>query len=359
MTAAKKKSGILDWKAGLGIAVSVVLLYYALRDVDRHKVLHEMAQANIWLYLASIFVATFGFVFRAWRWKPLLEPTRKGIPFRPRYAAICIGFMANNLLPARVGEFLRAYALARLQPITTAGAIASLVLERLFDGATIVGFVFLALRFPGFPDTGTVGVRLHQIASTLSIVFAIVGVLLLAMVLWPNAVVRFAEDTAVKILPERWRAGVIKGLESVLAGLSAIRNPLLLIQIIILSIALWTSGALSYWLALKAFGINIPFLGAVFLQSIISLAVALPSSPGFFGPFEAGVKVGLVQIWGIEVNKAIGFAIGFHLGGFIPVTVIGLYYVWRFGMSITRTDDERIVEEAIEGKSTDQPLPAP
>jgi uncharacterized protein (TIRG00374 family) len=357
VTAARKKRGVLDWKAGLGIAVSIALLYYALRDVDRHKVLHEMAQANPWLYIASIVVATSGFVIRAWRWKPLLEPVRKGIPFRPRYAAVCIGFMANNLLPARVGEFLRAYALARLQPITTAAAVASLVLERLFDGATIVAFVFLALRFPGFPDTGTTGARLHQIASTLSIVFAIVGIVLLAMVLWPKAVVHFFENTAVKILPHRWRAGVIRGLEAVLAGLSAIRNPLLLVQIIILSIALWTAGALSYWLGLKAFGINVPFLGAVFLQSLISLAVALPSGPGFFGPFEAGVRVGLVQIWNIDVNKAVGFAIGFHLGGFIPVTVIGLYYVWRFGMSLTSVQDERIIDEAIEGD--DQPRTGP
>jgi uncharacterized protein (TIRG00374 family) len=357
VSAAKKKSGALDWKAGLGIAVSIALLYFALRDVDRRKVLHEMAQANVGLYVLSIAIATFGFVIRAWRWKPLLEPIRKGISFRSRYASICIGFMANNLLPARVGEILRAYALAKLEPITTAGAVASLVLERLFDGATIVGFVFLALRFPGFPDTGATGARLHQIASTLSIVFAIAGVLLLAMVLFPTAVVRFCEDTAVKILPLRWRAGVIRGLESVLAGLSAIRNPLLLIEIIILSVGLWTAGALSYWLALKAFGIEVPFLGAVFLQSLISLAVALPSGPGFFGPFEAGVRVGLVQIWGVDINKAVGFAIGFHLGGFIPVTVIGLYYVWRFGMSLSRAEDEQLIEAAIEG--TDQPVPGP
>lgn len=353
----KKRTGVLDWKAGLGIAVSIALLYYALRDVDRDKILQELAHANPWYYLLSIAVATFGFVIRAWRWKPLLEPIRKGIPFRPRYAAVCIGFAANNLLPARVGEFLRAYALARLQPITTASAVASLVLERLFDGATIVAFVFLALRFPGFPDTGAVGVRLHNIASTLSIIFAVAGVVLLAMVIWPAAVVHFFENTVVRLLPERWRKGVVRGLESVLAGLSAIRNPFLLLQIIVLSVALWTAGALSYWLGLKAFGINIPFLGAVFLQSLISLAVALPSGPGFFGPFEAGVRVGLVQIWAIDINKAMGFAIGFHLGGFIPVTLIGLYYVSRFGMSMTGARDDQIVSAAIEG--TDQPPSAP
>ena len=107
--------------------------------------------------------------------------------------------------------------------------------------------------------------------------------------------------------------------------------------------------AASYYLAFLSFGIReVPFSGAVFLQSLISLAVAIPSSPGFFGPFEAAARVGL-GLWDVPVEKAVSFAVGYHIAGFIPVTVIGIYYVWRLNLSWREVrHSEETVEEDVE-----------
>src|SRR5690606_38631348 len=111
-----------------------------------------------------------------------------------------------------------------------------------------------------------------------------------------------------------------------------LRSVPLFVASALLAVGQWLFTAVSFVVAFRAFGIDlVPFSGAVFLQSVISLAVALPSSPGFFGPFEAAARVGL-SLWGVAADKAVSFAVGFHIGGFIPVTVIGIYYVWRLNL---------------------------
>lgn len=350
MTTGRRAPRIANWKALLGIGLSLGLLAFALRGVDARAVLQEIAAADPLLFLASIFVATVLFVIRAWRWRLLLHPVRPGTLFRPRFAATTIGFMANNLLPVRIGEFARAYALARLEPLSVTASFGSIVVERLFDGLTVIVFLFLAMALPGFPEEHVVGGRdLSTTALGLTVVFAAAGALLLAMVLWPGGAVAAFEGLADKVLPRAVRRPLVDALEAFLAGLGVLRQPSLLVRTALWSILLWLVGAFSFWLAFLAFDIHVPFSAAVFLQSLIALAVALPSAPGFFGVYEAGARVGLVGIWGIEVNKALGFAIGLHIGGFIPVTVIGLYYAWKLGLTWREVEySEEVVEEAVE-----------
>jgi uncharacterized protein (TIRG00374 family) len=335
----------------LGIALSIAFLIYALRGVSPHAVLQEIRSANPLLFIAAVAAATFPFWLRTWRWKSLIVPVHPDTAFRPRFAAVNIGFMANNIFPARVGEFLRAYMLSRQEPVPVATSLGSLVVERVFDGATLVALTFLALAVPGFPAASAAGHELHRVASYVALALGAAAVVFVALVIWPRQVVAFAERLITRFLPQRWCRRIVDALESLLAALGAIRQPLLLLRVVFWSIVLWLMGALSYWLGMLAFGIHVPFMGAVFLQSVVSFAVALPSSPGFFGIFEAAVRVGLVQIWGVSTDQAISFAIGFHIGGYIPVTVMGLYYVWRLGISWKEVGaGEQAVEEAVEAQ---------
>src|SRR5690606_305697 len=122
-------------------------------DVDFGAVLRHVSEADPLLFGASVVVATALFWIRAVRWHWLLEPIQPGIPYHPRIAATCIGFMANNLLPARVGEFVRAFALGRITGMRVSAAFGSLVVERLLDGICVVAFFFLAMAAPGFPSS--------------------------------------------------------------------------------------------------------------------------------------------------------------------------------------------------------------
>lgn len=332
MRGSSQRSAFLDWKALTGIALGVGLLAYSLRDVALGEVMAEIRNANLALFLASIVLAVGPVLVRAWRWRALLEPVRDGTSFGARFRATMIGFMANNILPARIGEFARAYTLSRVEPVPIAASIGSLVVERLLDGVTVVAFLFLALALPGFPGGGQ-GSAFGGQATIVLVLMVGVALAALAMVLLPERVTSFAEWFAGKFLPTRVRRPVLDGLTALLAGLGSLRQPRLLARAGFWSLGVWLVNTLAFWLGFRAFGINVPFSAALFLQSVIALAVALPAAPGFFGLWEAAARVGLHEVWGVELQKALGFAVGFHIGSFLTVTIPGLYFAWRLGLS--------------------------
>jgi glycosyltransferase 2 family protein len=345
----------LDWKAIAGLLLSAGLLWFAFRGVHLSEVVSELRRADLLLFLLAVTVGTFAFAVRAVRWRYLLDAVRTGTSFRSRFAATTIGFMANNLLPARVGEFVRAYSFGRMERVPLVASFGSLVVERTLDGLTVVAFLFMALAAPAFPEVSLVGGRdVSGIATMLAVVFGGFAVLLLVLVLLPERSVALFESTFARLLPRQVRRPLLDALRAFLVGLGALRRLSLLLPAVLWSLALWLVGALSFWLGFMAFGIDLPFTAAVFLQSLIALAVALPSAPGFFGVFEAAARVGLVDLWGVDTGPALGFAVGFHIGGFIPVTVIGLVYAWQFGLTLKDVEQsEEEVETAVE---RDEPI---
>jgi glycosyltransferase 2 family protein len=346
----KKSRTIFDWRAILGIVLGAGLLYWALRDVDFKEVMTEMRRADPWWFALSVFCATIVFPLRAWRWGPLLETVTPGTRFRSRYAATTIGFMGNNLLPARIGEFARAFALSREEKTSVVTAFASLVAERLFDMIAVVSFLFIAVGLPGFPERREIqGYDLSAVANTMAFIAAALAGTSLALVIWPKRMVHFFEQRIAPILPKGIRRPLVDALEAFLAGLGSLRSPGLVAQVSFQTLLIWFINSLGFYFAFLAFDIHVPFAGALFMQSVISLAVSLPSTPGFFGQFEIAARIVLVDLFLIEVNKALGFALGFHIGGFIPVTLIGLYYAWRLGLSWREVEHaEETVEKAVE-----------
>jgi uncharacterized protein (TIRG00374 family) len=329
-----------------GIVLSVLLLWWALRDVSAAEVAREIGAADPVLFLLAVLATLGGFWFRAVRWGILLLPAHPDVPFHPRFAATVIGFAANNLLPARVGEFARAYALTRLGNVRIGASLATLVVERLLDGLVLVALLFGSMATAGFPLAGELGgFDPRTAARAVALVMAGLGVALFAMVLAPGIAVAVAAAVTRRVLPRRLREPVVAAFRSFLEGLLVLRNGRLFVVSLGLALAQWLFTAVSFFLAFRAFDIQgAGFAAAVFLQSLVSLAVAIPSSPGFFGPFEAAAKLGLA-VWGVGATKAVSFAVGFHIGGFIPVTVLGLYYVWRSGLS---WGEVRHSEEAVE-----------
>jgi glycosyltransferase 2 family protein len=355
--AAGRRRRYLDWKAILGITVSAVLLYITFSRMDLREVWQELRGVNVPLFLAATALVTSVFWIRAWRWRGILQPVAE-VPFRERFAAVNIGFMGNNLLPARIGEFLRAYALSRLSGVPIVGGLASLVVERAFDGIFVIGLLFLAMMTPQFPPlAGVQEITVPGTDQTFTIaglargVAVLVGALvvfLFLLVLLPKQAVRLAE-TMVAWLPASFRRPVVSALEAFLAGAAVLRNPMLLLRATGWSAALWLWNAFGFWVGLHAFGIEVPFAAAVFLASAIALAASLPSAPGFIGPWHLMAVFVLADMWGANRASAGAFAAGFHMAGFIPVTLMGLFYAWRMGLSLGEAaSSEEAVEEVVE-----------
>src|SRR5688572_23965346 len=189
MTAGHARRRFLDWKAVVGILISAVALYFAFRGRDWGEIFAHIRRANVALILLATAFSTFVFWIRAWRWRYILAPIAD-LPFHSRFAAVNIGFAANNLLPARVGEFLRAYSLTRMEPrVPIVSSFASLVMERLFDGVLVISFLFLSMALPSFPSISATettislpGIREFTIAELARAAAFFIGVAMLVVV---------------------------------------------------------------------------------------------------------------------------------------------------------------------------------
>lgn len=350
----------VNWQGFLGLLISALFLYIALRGVDPKQVLHEFEGANPWWLLLATFNATATIAVRAWRWKPLLEPIVPSSRFRSRFAGTFIRFAVNNIFPARIGEFAGAYSLSRMEPVSASGSFGSLVVERILDAAVVAALLFLSMAMPGFPRGRMAGSDLIAAARLVLVAVVVALIALLIAVLWPEPTLRVLERVTAAILPERYHRRVMDEVRALIAGMTSVRSPILLLRASWASIIVWVISALGFVFGLKAFHIHVPLAGALFLQTSIAMAVAIPAAPGFFGVFEGAARVGLVDLFGINVNQAVGFAIGMHLIGFIPVTAIGMYYFWRLGLTFQEVEaGESQIENAVEREAAPSDGPEP
>jgi uncharacterized protein (TIRG00374 family) len=321
-------------KALFGIAVTVLLLWWALREVSVVEVWTNIRSGNMWLLLASVSVATFGFFIRALRWKVLLAPLGVDTSLRSRFAGISIGFMANNTLPARMGEFIRAYSFSRMEPVSAGAAFGSLVVERFLDGVVLLLFLVLTALSAGFPGADALSEGWGAVMLRAAIVAVLaVMVVLFMMAAWPRKLVRMAEWMGGH-LPERIAGPVVGGLETFLDAIAIMRDPKLLFMGFAWTVFFWTWHAVSFWLGMLAFGINTGFVSAIFVMAVVGFGVAIPAAPGFIGTFHASAKFALSDVYGVADPEALAFAFGYHFGGWIPITAIGLWYAWKLGLSI-------------------------
>jgi uncharacterized protein (TIRG00374 family) len=348
-------------KALFGIAITVLLLWWALADVTFGEVWANIRVGNLWLLLASVAVATFGFFIRALRWNVLLTPVKADTRLRSRFAGVSIGFMANNILPARVGEFARAYAFSRLEPVSASAAFGTLVVERFLDGVVLLLFLVLPILTPDFPTDGAFASGAGATVLKAGIVaVALVLLALVVMAVWPRGFVRFAERMAA-FLPDSIERPIVSGLESFLGSIAIMRDPKLLGLALGWSIFFWGWHGISFWLGMLAFGIDTGFMSALFTMAVVGFGVALPSAPGFFGTFHFAANVALSDVYGVSQAQSLAFAFGYHFGGWLPITLIGLWYTWKLGFSIGDVGGaEERVEVEVEARLTQGGLgPAP
>ena len=315
----------------LGVFVSIALLLYALRDVSAAELLRHLGEADPWLLLAATVVATLTFHLRAIRWRLLLRGANGELPFGSRYAAVCIGFMANNVLPGRLGEFARAYSLSRIEPVRLSGALASLVVERLLDAVAL-----MVLFVPAFFLGGVDEAASRTLRDLFTVAVAVISLLLIIfglLVRFPDRLLGLADTWSRRLGPDRVADRVMSILAAFVEGLGALRHASVFARAMLWSFAVWGWNAFSFYLGFLAFDILSPgFEGALVLQTTISFAVAIPSTPGFFGPFETAARLAL-ELHHVEPARIISFAAGYHILTFLPITVLGIWYMRQLGIS--------------------------
>jgi uncharacterized protein (TIRG00374 family) len=318
------------WRGAIGILLSVALLVFAFHGIEWSRFALAIRHANIGLLLLSAVAATGIFPLRARRWRTILDPVEPNLPFGPLWRSTAIGMMVSNVVPARAGELARAYALSReVEPVPFSTAFASLAVDRVFDALIVLILMFSAMLLPSFPTEASATVARYAIGGVIFVAGVIVA--LYMIVFFPAQMLSLFELFARRVAPtfeQRGRAILV----SFANGLSVLRSPRRFLAVFWWALLMWLLNAFAFWIAFVAVGIPASFGMALFAQGIIAIGVAIPSSPGFFGFFEAAGKFAL-GIYGISETLAVTWAVGFHLLSFIPITLIGAYYFARAGLT--------------------------
>jgi uncharacterized protein (TIRG00374 family) len=320
------------WRGALGITLSVVALWWTLRDIEFGSVMEHIRRSNALFLALSTVAATAIFPLRARRWRPILHSVAPDLPLVPLWRATAIGMMVSNLVPARAGELARAYALAReTRRVPFTAAFASIAVDRAFDAAVVLLLMFVAMLDPRFnADADVAGQSASHVIAGGAIFAGFVLAVLYLMARFPTAVVLAYEALARRISPRLEERGG-RLLHTFVSGLGVLRRPLLFAEVLWWTLLHWLLNAFAFWLGFLAVGIDAPFSAALFLQGLIAIGVALPSAPGFFGIFELFAKAGL-SVYGVPDDLAVAWAISFHFLSFIPITAIGAWYFVRLGL---------------------------
>lgn len=320
-------------RTGIIFLLTLGLLAFFLRNADMSGVWAETRRANGWLLALAVGVTMLTYVVRAWRWQSMLAPigpTRFATAFR----TTVIGFAASFVLPARAGEVLRPYLLARAERLSATAAFATIIFERLLDLVTVLllfgAFVLVA---PAGAVQGDVSQLAHvKFWGGVAAVAALGGVLVLFTLAGHPERLGRAALRIERVLPARMAAAVAKFVEMFAQGLAVLRQPWRLLEALALSFPLWLAIAFQIWVTSRAFHITFPFTGTFLVLMLLLVGVAVPT-PGQIGGFHAAYQIAVSTFFAAPTDRAVGAAIVLHAISFVPVTALGAVFMAREGLT--------------------------
>lgn len=330
-------------KFWIGIAVSALIMFYLFRRVDYGELKAALAGANYAYLTAGVGVVILSLVIRAVRWRYLFLPTER-IGYGSLFHSVTIGFMANQILPARLGEFVRAYVIGERERVSKVTSFATIVVERVFDGFMVVALIFLALEhISSFPEKETWSRHLGLIGWGSMGFYCAVLVFLYLVKTHTVGTVNLC-GRILSFLPDRINRRFSRELHHFARGLQSIRVERNLVWVILYSALLWGSMAFVNFFIIRSFGLRLPLMASYVLMALQAISVALPSSPGFVGPFHYATVLGL-GFYGVSKETALGAAIVIHISFFLTFTILGLILLWADNISFREISRAGLDEE--------------
>ncbi len=316
------------WQFWLGLIISAVFLYLALRGLELGKVWQFLRTADfIWL-LPGVAIYFWGVYVRAWRWHYLLRPV-KVIPRRIAFPVVTIGYMGNNIFPARAGEVLRAVILKDRCGVSISASLATIIVERVFDGVIMLTFIFLNLpSLATLPPDSAFAVTMQRMALWGSVGFMGALLVFLLAAMFPAVTERFSNGLIDRFLPQGGREKVRPLVMRFFEGLQSLRSPLEVLLLFGLSALIWLLETGKYWFVMQAFPFEVNFLTLMMMNGTVNLVASIPSAPGYIGTFDAP-GIALLSAYGVPGEIAAGYTLLLHAALWLPITLLGAYYYLR------------------------------
>ncbi|MBI4791010.1 MAG: flippase-like domain-containing protein [Chloroflexi bacterium] len=317
-----------SWRFWIGLAISAVSLYFAFQGIRLDQVGEALRGMDYkWLVPATaMFLVSYG--TRAFRWQLLFSPQK--LRLSNVFHALNIGYFLSNILPARLGDVVRAYLLGDMEGVSKARALSTVVVERLFDGLAVV-LVLAATAFfvPNIPDGAPQGALGVAAAGIAGIAFLLVlsfhkarGLALLRRIISPAPLLRSEK---------LWST-----LENLVDGFAVLRSPRPVFGVGAWSLAAWGLGGLMFWTMMQAMSLNLALPAAFLVMTVTSLVVVVPSSPGYVGVFHYAATLTLTSVFNVDKSTAFSYAVVMHAFNYIWLIALGVYSIWHEGLSYQR-----------------------
>jgi hypothetical protein len=306
----------------LSLLISAVCLYFAFRNFSVSDLKESFLKANWLWFVPAMALHLIAMAGRVLRWQILLSSLGKA-PYKDVFVTLTFGFFVNNILPARMGELVRAYASKKLIGIPATSSLGTIAVERLTDLLGVLVMIFLglyALPMRDFP------VKSITIALVL-------GIALLVMMFW------FFEtkgDALKSKLPGIWRK-LIDIIHNITKGFAAIKSIPKIIAVILISILVWSIEATNLFLVSRAFQLDISFFEAAAVLVGLAIGVAIPAAPGYVGTYEFFGKEVLMRL-GYAPGPALSYILAMHFYQLILNSLLGIPGFLKLGLSTKNWD---------------------
>jgi glycosyltransferase 2 family protein len=323
------------WQFWVGLAISALFLWYTLSNQDLGSMWSAIVHANyIWI-IPGIAVYFIGVLVRTWRWHYMLRPIKQ-IPLRTLFPVVCIGYMGNNIYPARAGEVLRSFLLKQREGVAFSASFATVFIERIFDAVIMMLFVFVNLpelaTLQG--ESGFVG-NIQQVALFGTGIFFSALIVFLLAAMFPAITARALEWTVGHFIPARFREKTHGLATKFLEGLACLRSPRDAFMVFFTSLLIWLLETAKYWFIMHGFPFVVSFFTLMLMNGIVNIATTIPSAPGYVGTFDApGVAV--LTAYGVDKAIATAYTLVLHAALWFPITILGAYYFLREGFSVEK-----------------------
>ncbi|MBT3996805.1 MAG: flippase-like domain-containing protein [Candidatus Marinimicrobia bacterium] len=313
-------------------------LYYAFKDMDFVQLVDTISNVNYgWVALAMILMV-FSVGIRAERWRLILMPF-ESLQFHPLFGSTMVGYFGNGVLPFRLGELLRAYSLSSYTKLTPSSSFGTIILERILDMLGLAAMI--AIFAPSLQS---------EMLSTEFLLFVgVISLLIFVGTIWlGNSHSKFHEKVIHwKIFESKWAQKILFSLNNVLNGITALKNTKHIGMIAFHTVFLWVLYYISVWLVVKATGINLGFSGMGILLISTTLAITIPSAPGYVGTYHAAAVYILTNVYEVALTHAQAFAVIIHAIGFFPLLVIGAIYFVKGSIRIVDLKKSVVPDESI------------
>ncbi|HEY9075403.1 MAG TPA: lysylphosphatidylglycerol synthase transmembrane domain-containing protein [Anaerolineaceae bacterium] len=323
------------WQFWVGLLISAFFLYITLKGMELGKIWSTVIAADYLWLIPGVLVYFMGVWVRSWRWHYMLRPLKK-IPTARMFPIVAIGYMGNNIYPARAGEVLRAAVLKEREGVSISATLATVIVERIFDGVVMLAFVFLNLpelaRLTGNAGViGTLNIRTVTIWGAVAFLGAL-GVFLLAA-MFPKITEQIANGFINRFVPLKIREKTRELTLRFLTGLESLRSPQEALMIFVTTVIIWLFETGKYWFVMQAFEpqlhfTQVTFFALMLMNGIVNLTTTLPSAPGYVGTFDAP-GIALLQAYGVPGEVAAGYTLVLHGALWFPITLLGAYYYIR------------------------------